>query len=233
MSDKLFRTLTIGGVTYTLNDTTKLEKPNNTGEPGQLLAKTDDGSHWITPTDILDYNMLRNRPRFGGGRGIVHTYNGAYDLYFMIVRFEGRGDGFEETHSWWDPNVRVVDPEAAHFNMTWVAPSEDHPLLKLYYDNTKNKWVLHVYKDFGLIHPYDPDIYWYLDDQELFQSGFLSKDFITETNTKYFIYFSWVTDRQDSHDFSIDTDIVATNEHVNALVGDINSILDNINGEVI
>ena len=46
MSDKLFRTLTIGGVTYTLNDTTKLEKPIVEGTEGQVLTYTAEGPVW-------------------------------------------------------------------------------------------------------------------------------------------------------------------------------------------
>lgn len=37
----------------------------------------------------------------------------------------------------------------------------------------------------------------------------------------------------DNNAFSIDGEVVATNSYVNGLIGDINSILDNINGEVI
>lgn len=67
MSDKLFRTLTIGGVTYTLNDTTKLEKPTNNGTTGQILVKTDEGSMWQnSSTDTISYNDLTDKPTING-----------------------------------------------------------------------------------------------------------------------------------------------------------------------
>jgi hypothetical protein len=46
MSKNVFSTLTIDGVTYTVDDKTKLSKPSVGGTEGQVLTKTADGTAW-------------------------------------------------------------------------------------------------------------------------------------------------------------------------------------------